>query len=179
MCSPAAGGVTQMIGGFFAGSAAATEVTSNEQAYRKQSAVERYNATLYEAKAKDAEDRGQQAEFAQRLKQSSIEGTQRATFAARGVDLNEGSALNILHDTRFIGDVDAATLHDNAAREAWSLRAEAYNRSKNADLLTYRADNEVSPNTVMLSSLLGSGGQVASKWYGMSGTSSYSGGSPG
>jgi hypothetical protein len=133
-------------------------------AYEYQAAVNRNNSTLAEWNARDAITRGQKAEQQQRLKTAALKSTQRASFAARGMALDEGSPLAILDDTDFMGDMDALTLRDNAAREAWGYRIQAGNYAGDAGLLDARADAE-SPFKAGATTLLSSAGQVASPWY--------------
>lgn len=153
----AAGAVTGAMGAY-------NKSKSDKAAYNYQAAVQRNNAQLAEWQAQDALSRGQQVENQQRHKTAQLKGTQRALMAARGIDLNEGSALNILTDTDFMGDIDALVIRDNAAREAWGFRQNAQGARDDASLLSSRADAE-SPGFAATSSLLGSAGSVASSWY--------------
>lgn len=133
-------------------------------AYEYQAAVNRNNATLAEWQARDAITRGQRAEQSQRLKTAQLKGSQRAALAARGVALDEGSALNILDDTDFMGEADAMTIRDNAAREAWGARTQGANYESDASMLSARAGAE-SPFKAAAGSLLTSAGSVANSWY--------------
>lgn len=137
---------------------------SDKAAYEYQASVTRNNSTLAEWRARDAITRGQKAEQTQRLKAASLKGTQRASLAARGLALDEGSPLSILQDTDFMGENDALTLRDNAAREAWGYRVQAGNYASDAGMLAARADAE-SPISAGATSLLTSAGSVASSWY--------------
>lgn len=137
---------------------------SDKAAYEYQAAVNRNNSTMAEWNARDAVTRGQKAEQQQRLKTAALRSTQRASFAARGMALDEGSPLSILDDTDFMGEQDALTLRDNAAREAWGYRVQAGNYASDAGMLSARADSE-SPIKSAGTTLLSSAGQVASSWY--------------
>ncbi len=137
---------------------------SDKAAYEYQAAVNRNNAMIAEWNARDAITRGQKAEQQQRLKTAALKSTQRASFAARGMALDEGSPLAILDDTDFMGEQDALTLRDNAAKEAWGYRIQAGNYAGDAGLLNARADAE-SPFKAGATTLLSSAGQVASSWY--------------
>lgn len=152
-----AGGVTNAMGAY--GQSKATK-----QAYDAQATVNRNNATIAEWQAQDALMRGGKAEQTQRLKTAQLAGSQRAAFAARGVALDEGSALNILNDTEYTGNLDAITIRDNAAREAWGHRVQGANYTSDANLLSARASAE-SPLLAAGGSLLTSAGSVADSWY--------------
>lgn len=52
-------------------------------------------------------------------------GSQRATMAAGGIDIGFGTAADLQAATAAMGELDAATIKNNAAREAWGYRATA------------------------------------------------------
>jgi hypothetical protein len=91
-------------------------------------------------------------------------GTQRATLAGRGISLEEGSALNILSDTAYLGEQDALTVKDNTAKNVWAAKVQANNQTSNAGLHQMQADNQ-NPLLAGTSSLLTGAGQVAHNWY--------------
>lgn len=146
----------------------ATSAVNNSRgartAYNAQGQVAQNNAQISEWQAQDALSRGDRAVYTQRLKTKQLKGTQRARMAASGVDLGVGSAAEILSDTDYFGEVDAATLHDNAAKEAWALRNQASNFTGEAALMRSRAAAE-SPLMAGATSLLSSAGRVAGNWY--------------
>lgn len=135
-----------------------------QQGFQFQSQVSRTNAGLAELQASDALLRGQLNEQTIRLRTAQVGGTQRASLAARGIDLGEGSALNILTDTNFMGERDALLARDNANKEAWGFRTQAANYRSNADLMDWRAGQE-SPESAAFGTLLTGAGRVASSWY--------------
>lgn len=147
------------------------------QGYEYQSAVARSNAQLAEWQAQDALTRGQTAEGNVRLRTAQLKGTQEAVIASRNVALTEGSALNILADTAFMGERDALTVRDTASREAWALREQAKGYRANAELMNWRAGVE-SPLASAAGTLLTSAGKVASSWYSMRYRIDANGGSP-
>lgn len=83
------------------------------------------NATIAERQAEHALERGREAETESRIRTRQLIGTQRARLAAQGVDVNQGSALDIQADTAAIGELDALTIRNNAALEAWGYRVGA------------------------------------------------------
>lgn len=119
--------------------------------------VNRMNAQIADMHATDALRRGKNEEFAHRQKVQQLKSSQRASFASRGVALDEGSPLAVLVSTDYMGEVDAATIRENASREAWGYRVGASN---------YRAAaNARSPLLEAGNTLLTGAGSVASKWY--------------
>lgn len=137
---------------------------ADKAAYEHQAAVARNNEQYAEMQARDAIARGQSAEAAHRLKVAQLKGSQRASLAARGVALDEGSPLAILQDTDYFGDLDALTIRDNANKEAWGARVQGTNYRDNAAMLTARADAE-SPFGSAFGTLLTGAGTVSDSWY--------------
>jgi hypothetical protein len=143
--------------------------SDNKAAYNYQAAVDRNNAMIANWNAQDAARRGEQDLIDTRRKTAAIMGNQRATLAGRGIDLSEGSALNILSDTAYLGEQDALTVKDNTAKNVWAAKVQANNDTANAGLLKMRADNE-NPLLSGASSLLTGAGKVADSWYKYAGT---------
>lgn len=54
-------------------------------------------------------------------------GAQRAGYAAQGVELDEGTAKAVQTQSAGMGELDALTIRNNAAREAWGYRVGATN----------------------------------------------------
>ena len=134
-------------------------------AYEAQAQIAENNAVIAGWQAADAERRGALKATQSRIQYSQLKGSQRAAMAANGIELSVGTAQNILNDADQFGQVDANTIIDNAAREAWGYRVQASNYHDNASLLQSRADAE-SPLMAAGTSLLGSAGKVAASWYG-------------
>jgi hypothetical protein len=131
----------------------------------------RYNAQIAENNvqyatwaAEDAMERGNAAISEKTRQAAALKGTQIATMAARGLDLSEGTPLNIQSDTDIMLEQDVATLKDNAKREAWSAKVKGSNSSAEAALLRRKAENE-NPWLVGAGTALSGLGSVASRWY--------------
>jgi hypothetical protein len=135
-----------------------------KDAYGIQSQIAGNNATIAGWQAQDALARGEREASRVRMRGNQMKGRQRAALAASGVDLGTGSALEILTDTDFFTDVDASTIKDNAAREAWAIRNQAANFNYESELLGLRSDRE-NPWMAAGTSLLTSAGKVAGSWY--------------
>lgn len=121
------------------------------------------NARIADMQAADALKRGEQDRIEALRRGRLMEGQQRASLAARGLDLSEGTPNDILGQTDFFTQADAATLRTNARKEAWARQAQAGN---------YRAEAAATnPGLALTSTLLGGAGRVADRWY-----STYGGG---
>jgi hypothetical protein len=77
--------------------------------------------------AADAIERGREAVAIHRVKTKQMIGTQRAAFAASGVDISDvdSTAQNVFADTLALSEEDAITIQANAAREAWGFKVQA------------------------------------------------------
>lgn len=155
-----AGAVTSTVGAY--NQAKGAKASANYQA-----AVARNNAQMAEWQAEDAVTRGQTARQKQQLQTNALKGRQRAVMAERGIDLGEGSALNILTDTDFFGKIDANTVEANAAREAFGYKSTANNFLAEANAQSARASS-IKPGMSAMTSALTGAGAVASSWYSFS-----------
>lgn len=156
MCEP----TTIMLALSVASAAAAAKGQYDQNKF--QSGVAKNNATMAERQARDAERRGE--EEAQRINRqtSQLKGSQRASLAARGLDLGAGTPGDLIDQTDFFGATDAAMARTNGRTEAWMRRGQGANFSA-------EAANSNATQAAGLS-LLGSAGNVAGKWYAYGGT---------
>lgn len=92
------------------------------------------NAELSEEQAKDALARGREAELSLRRKGRSLAGSQRASFAAQGIDASSGSARDVMQNDLAMGELDALTIRNNAQREALGFRKQAEYDRRDAEL---------------------------------------------
>lgn len=136
---------------------------AQQQAYQYQAAVARNNQQIAEWQAQSALQAGAYQVQRQQLNTAQLMGTQRASLAARGIAIDQGSALNILLDTDFMGRLDAQTIKSNAEKEAWGYRVQAQNAAGNAGMYSARAGAS-RPAYAGLTSLLTDAPRVASSW---------------
>lgn len=115
---------------------------SQRRAGKFNAAQMRYNAQLAEAQAQDAIRRGSEEQAGVRRRGRLMVGAQRAGLAGQGVDVNTGSAADIQLDTEKWTEVDATTVANNAAREAWGYRMDASNSRRQASVTTTEANNQ-------------------------------------
>lgn len=83
------------------------------------------NAAFKNKAADETEIAGNTSADWQRVKTKQAIGTQRTALAANGVDVNSGSASQLQDDTAMLGELDALTIQNNAAREAYGYRVQA------------------------------------------------------
>jgi hypothetical protein len=161
MCWPLA---VMAVGAVVSAKGASDQAQAQKDSLAYQAQVAANDAQLSEWQAQGVEQQGVEAEGKQRLQTANLKGTQRATLAANGVALGEGSALDILAGTDYMGEQDALTIRDNAARQAWGYRTQGQNYVDNSGLLQ-SGSNNISPSNAAGTSLLTS----ASRYYGAGG----------
>lgn len=126
------------------------------QQAKSNKAMAKYNASVAETEAQDAERRGDENAAQVRRQNAQLAGAQRAAFSAKGIDFSDGSAGDALEQTDFFSQVDQNTARDNAAREAWNSRA----RKKGYE---YQAAT-IRPGFAAASTLLAGASDVSGKW---------------
>ena len=174
MCLPAAlaaaplfGGLTTVGGalqiasiGFGAISAIQSAQAANAQA-DYNTAVANNNAKLAEYQAEDAQRRGEEEAIAVQRKAAGLKSAQRATMAARGLDLTGGTPQGLLDQTDYFAQVDTGTVRSNADKEAYAKQVQASNSRTEA--VAFQAGKR-SPLMAGATSLLASASMVDSKW---------------
>ncbi len=94
---------------------------------QSQQAMFDRNAQIGDIMSTDALTRGREAEIRHRQETKKLIGSQRAAFAASGVEVNDpdSTAENVVIDTAILSEMDALTIRANAAREAWGYKVGA------------------------------------------------------
>ena len=119
-------------------------------------AIAELNAAGAEDQAKQIKASGDRAAADAIRRARSIAASQRAAFAARGLDLS-GTAQDIVDQTEFFGALDAETARESAAHGARGARL----RGAGATL----AANAENPWQAAGTTLLSGASTVASRWY--------------
>lgn len=139
------------------------QANQQKDVLRYQAKVSQNNAQIAEWQAQQALTAGAQQEQVSRVRTAGLEGAQRAAMAANGIDLGEGNATDILATTKFMGEREALTIRDNAARQAWANRIQKQSYLDDANVNNANAA-AINPGLASIGSLLGSSGTVASMW---------------
>lgn len=139
------------------------DAKSQKAMLRYQAKVAENNAQVAEWQAQQEQEVGASMEQASRLRTGQIYGAQRAAMAANGIDLGEGVATDVLTATRYLGERDALTIRDNAARNAWALRIKKQNYLDDAAVSRASA-SAISPGQAVFGSLLGNAGAVSDSY---------------
>ena len=123
------------------------------------------NAKLAEMQAQDIRSRGDEEANAIRRNNDMLKGSQRASMAAKGLDLAEGTAQELQDQTDFFSAYDQDTARRNAGKDAWRVRQQGSQFSSDAEMNRSMAD-QYSPLMAAGTSLLGSAnrGGVNARW---------------
>ncbi len=124
-----------------AGMQAYNQSDASNKAAKYQAQVAANNAQISAWQRSDALHRGEVDVQNAMRRQASVLGEQRASLSANGVDITQGSALDVLSTTRFLGQADVNTIQSNAAREAWGYDVQGANFMAESNLSKWKADN--------------------------------------
>jgi hypothetical protein len=159
-----------MFGGAIgSGSAAFMNAGSQKSFLKYQADMAEINARMSELQAQAAISRGNSVEQQVLMDLSRTKSSQKVAFAANGVDLSSGVVQDVRDSTNMLADIDITNVRLNAAREAFGYRTQAVNERTRASMARTTASG-ISPGLNMATSLLGSGGSVAERWYMMNRT---------
>lgn len=156
---PAAGGASPspMAGSAFAGLSLISSLFGAYAAHqtgKAQKELMERNAQIATYQADDALLRGNVAASRRIVQTKQTIGAQRVALAAQGVDVNSGSAADIQENSAAIGAIDAQTIKNNAAREAWGYKMNAADYNLRGQLVARTADNEAAQTLLAGSSNL-------------------------
>lgn len=134
---------------------------AQEAALNYQGTVASNNARIEEANATYATQKGELDAQARGMKTAAIVGEQKASFGAAGVEIGSDTAARVIGSTESIGALDAATIRNNAAREAYGHRVNAYGFNAQSVLDSYGA-RMARRNAILggLTSLVGGASQL-------------------
>ncbi|MCW3657539.1 hypothetical protein K6L27_05075 [Burkholderia cenocepacia] len=144
---------------------ASQQAAATASADQYQAEVARINQRLSGQYAQQAIDDGENKVAAKQQQTSGLIGAQRAAMAANGVQLDSGTPLRLQEDSAQLGAVDALTIRNNAAREAYGYQVQGLSYGQQAQLDEASASNALSAGSLnTFSSILGGAASVGSKW---------------
>lgn len=110
-------------GAEFAGAAGQSAALRQQGKWAEETAD--FNARMMELQATDATRRGEAEAALAASRGRQVVGAQKAAYAASGVDVASGSALDVANDSEFQAQLDVQKIRQNAWRSAWGLTSEA------------------------------------------------------
>lgn len=147
------------------------QAKAQASAYNSQAAANDANARQAQQQAQDALDRGRAAEEQERQKAARFQAQQKAAFAASGTDSTSGNALDVLTDTEYMGELNAANIRYNAGQESLGFRQQSNNY-----LFQARSDRAAASNArragrlQMATTLIGGATTIADRFNKLGGT---------
>ncbi len=146
---------------------------AEDAAAQSQARTTRTNAGYANEAAEDALSRGRYDADLQRIRTGQMIGTQRTAAAANGGMVDEGTNAQLQQDVAQLGELDALTIQNNAAREAYGLKVQAIQGYSNANA------TELAGKNAKQNSLMGGVVKGAGSFFGGGGMSMFGGGGAG
>lgn len=158
------------IGGVVSGVSAYQQGKSQQAMYDYQSQVATNNAKIANNNAALERQEGIEESRLQRMKTIQAVGTQQAAMAANGLDITQGTPLDVIEDTSAMGELDALQVQYNSERKALAYEAQANNFTNQANLDSIAGQNAYSAGLMNgaaagLNGLGDAARSVSSVWY--------------
>lgn len=116
------------------------QATKNNAAY--QASVANQNAAIADSQAVSAGQQGAEEQARIRQQARQVAGSQKASFAANGLDIQSGSALSALSDTALLSEQDAQTSRRNTEQQMWGYGVQAQNYRNQAKAAKLEGRNQ-------------------------------------
>lgn len=171
-----------VIGVASAAASTAIGITSSIQQGEQQQAYYNYQAQVAQENAKIAQSnaalerqQGIEESRLQRIKTAQAIGSQQTAMAANGIDVTQGTALDVIEDTAAMGELDALQTRYNYERKAIQYEQQANNFLNQGNLDVIAGQNAYSAGQMnaLASGVSGIGktADVAGKWFDFGGGS--------
>lgn len=159
-----------MAGSILSGGMAAGGQLSQGNALQKQSVYQAaqlsQNAELARRTASEIESASGVAIQERGQETAQLIAMQQAQLAGAGIVVNQDTALSLIDDAVRLGTLDKLTMSKNAERQAMAARIQASQFEDQAALqLAAGKDAKSASKMAAISTLLGTAGTVAGKWY--------------
>ena len=140
----AAGAVSGVASGVMGGVSAYQQGKAQEAQYEYQAKVAQENARIAQNNANLERQQGIEEARLQRMKSIQAVGKQQAAMAANGLDITQGTPLDVIEDTAAMGELDSLQTRYNYERKALSYESQANNFNNQANLDYFAAQNAYS-----------------------------------
>jgi hypothetical protein len=167
-------GVASGVAGGVVGGVSSYQQGKAQQAqYNYQAKVNEENAKIAQENANVQRQQGIEEARLQRIKAASTIGAQKTAMAANGVDITQGTAVDVISDTAAMGELDALQTQYNYEMKARGYEAQAGNFQNQANLDVISGKNAYSAGKMNainsgiqgLGQSANSAGQLAMKWF--------------
>ena len=165
----AAGAIAGIAGGIVGGISSAQQGKAQQAQYNYQAQVAEENAKIDNNNAAIERQQGIEESRLQRIKTAQAIGSQKTAMAANGVDITQGTALDVIEDTAAMGELDALQTRYNYEKKALAYEAKADNftNQSNLDVIAGKNAYQAGKMNGLASGLQGieKAGSVAGKWF--------------
>lgn len=176
MCLSVVLAVTAVAGAVMGAVSAVQEGKQQQAMYNYQAEVAKQNAEIAQRNADTERQTGIEEARLQRMKTLQAVGSQQAAMAANGMDITQGTSLDIIEDTAAMGELDALQIQTNYERKALAYEQQANNFQNEATMDIYAGKNAYSAGKMKAISAgiggLGDALSVSGKWFGFGGSGS-------
>lgn len=161
------GAINSAIGSYYAAKSAQNQLKSQSMSYQFQRDMSLINAQQAETAAQGALFAGERAAGQVGMRYGQLRGKRRASAAARGLTLDEGSTAEIEASAEWAKQTDMNTVMANAVSAAWGYRTQGVNYQTQALMAGVSAENAltsagtISPVTSAGTSLLNSARSIS------------------
>lgn len=139
---------------------------SQKSSLNFQADIADINARMAEQSAQAELLRGEREYQAVRIKSANQKSKQRVALAANGVDLSQGTAVEVQTSNDVMGEIDANTVQANAIRAAWGHRIQGTNMQNEA-LMKRASASSINPEMAAFSTLVSEGAKIGSSYMSM------------
>ncbi len=166
----AASAVAGIAGGVVGGVSSYQQGKAQQAQYNYQAKVNEENAKIAQENANVQRQQGIEEARLQRIKAASTIGSQKTAMAANGVDVTQGTAVDVIADTAAMGELDALQTQYNYEMKARGYEAQAGNFQNQANLDVISGKNAYTAGKIgaVQHGLAGlqQTADVASQWFG-------------
>jgi len=161
--------IAGVAGSVISANAAKQQGKAQQAMYNYQAQVAEENAKIASNNAALERQQGIEEARLQRIKAAQAVGSQQTAMAANGVDVTQGTALDVIEDTAAMGELDALQTRFNYERKALAYETEAgnYHNQANLDIIAGQNAYKAGNMNALATGLNGIAktGEVASKWF--------------
>ncbi len=162
--------VAGIAGGVVGGVSSYQQGKAQQAQYNYQAKVNEENAKIAQENANVQRQQGIEEARLQRIKAASTIGSQKTAMAANGVDVTQGTAVDVIADTAAIGELDALQTQYNYEMKARGYEAQAGNFQNQANLDVISGKNAYTAGKIgaVQDGLAGiqQSADIASQWFG-------------
>lgn len=134
-------------------------------AYTYNSEIAQQNQEIANQNAELASESGEQQAAAQELKNRATVGSIKANQAASGIDVNQGSAVDVRASAAELGQLDAMNIRAEAARQAYAYQNQAQSYGEQSALDLASASNAKGAGRISeTSTILGGLTSASANW---------------